>query len=154
MHTGSAATLTPSIRRSRPKPIQSPAAEELVSPGVLLAIVNARGSIEAATVGPFARELARSLAAGATRLLVDLSQADDVAATCMNSMLAARQQLVRRGGRVAVVLGPAMRRRFEALGLDARFLIAENRMQAARLLGLADGSPPQAGAPRPHARAA
>src|SRR5262245_26836132 len=128
MRAGSAATTQhPWTRRRRPEPIASPVGDQLVSPGVLLAIVNARGAIDASTVGPFARELGRSIGAGATRLLVDLSQAEDVATTCMNSLLAAKQQLVRRSGRVAVVLGPAMRRRFEALGLDRRFLVADDR---------------------------
>ncbi len=155
MRRGSAATLHPWARRSRSGPAGGSASDdELVTPGVLVGIVNARGAIDARTIDPFARELGRSIAAGATRLLVDLSQADEVAATCMNFLLAARQELSGRRGRIALVLAPAMRRRFETLGLDRRFTIADNRMQAARLLGLTDGSSPDAGEPRPHAHAA
>ena len=119
-----------------------------------MAIVNARGVIDARTVAPFARELARSTGAGATRVLVDLSRTDDVATAGLNTLLAVRQRLFDRGGRVAVVLTPAMRRRFTTLGLDGRFLLAGDRVQAARLLGLADAAPPRTDAPRPHAHAA
>ena len=105
-------------------------------------------------VEPFAHEVGNALEAGATRLLVDLSRADDVAAACQNTLLAARQRLFDRGGRIAVVLSPAMRRRFGVLGLDRRFLLAKDRIHAVRLLGLADAAPPRTHAPRPHAHAA
>ena len=119
-----------------------------------MALVNARGVIDAHTVAPFARELDRSTGAGATRVLVDLSRADDVAAAGLNTLLAMRQRLLDRGGKIAIVTSPAMGRRFAALGLDGRFLLAGDRMQAARLLGLADPAPSQTDAPRPHAHAA
>jgi anti-anti-sigma regulatory factor len=119
-----------------------------------MAIVNARGVIDAQTMAPFARELARSTAAGATRLVVDLSRANDVATAGLNTLLAARQRLLDRDGRIALVLTPAMRNRFAALGLDGRFLLARDRMHAARLLGLTDAAPPRTDAPRPHAHAA
>jgi anti-anti-sigma regulatory factor len=119
-----------------------------------MAIVNARGVIDGRTVAPFARELAHSTGAGATRLLVDLSRADDVATAGLNALLAARQRLLDGGGRIAVVLSPAMRTRFRALGLDSRFQLARDRMHAARLLGLGDAAPPRTDAPRPHAHAA
>ncbi len=140
--------------RSRNVSTRSPAPDDVVLPGVLLAIVNARGTIDARTVGPFANELTRSISAGATRLLVDLSGADEIATACMNALLAARQRLALCGGRIAVVLTPSMRRRFEVLALDRRFLVADDRMQAARLLGIGDGVPSGAGAPRPRAHAA
>jgi anti-anti-sigma regulatory factor len=131
------------------------ATDARVSPGVLLGIVNARGAIEAGAVEPFAYELGRTLEAGATRLLVDLGRATDVTSGCMNALLAARQRLFGRDGRIAVVLSPRMRRRFETLELDRRFLLADNRLQAVRLLGLGDaGSSPRTNAPRPHAHAA
>ena len=89
----------------------------------------------------------------ATRLLVDLSRADEITTTAVNALLAARQSLFARGGKVAVVLSPRMQRRFETLRLDSRFLLADDRLHAAELLGLVH-SPPEAGAPRPHAHAA
>ena len=129
--------------------------EAAVSSGVLMAIVNAQGTLDARRVEPFAAEVANALEAGATRLLVDLTRADDVAAAYHNTLLAARQRLFNRGGRIAVVLSPAMRRRFGVLGLDRRFLLAKDRMNGVRLLGLADDTaPPRTHAPRPHAHAA
>jgi len=156
MGAGSAATLHPWAHLRRP--VRSAAEPESegkpVSASVLLAIVNAQGVVDARSVGELAAELARTIGAGATRLLVDLSRADEVTATAINALLAARQKLWGRGGRLAVVLSPAMRRRFEALRLDTRFLLADDRLHAAELLGLVYGSPPEVGAPRPHAHAA
>lgn len=143
-------TLHPWSRRRSGRHDSAPA-DEIVPAGVLVAIVNADGGIDAA--GSFEREVGRSLDAGATRLLVDLSRADDVTNTCMNTLLAARQRLF-GSGRVAVVLPPRMRIRFEALGLTRRFLIADDRLQAVRLLGLGDTGSPRTSAPRPHAHAA
>lgn len=147
MRAGRPALLPPSNRPPED-------AAEPVSASVLLAIVNAHGVVDARSVGPFAAELARTIGAGATRLLVDLSRADEVATTALNALLDARREVWARGGRIAVVLSPPMRRRFEALRLDTRFLLADDRLHAAELLGLVPGSPPQAGAPRPHAHAA
>jgi anti-anti-sigma regulatory factor len=142
------------MQRARGKPLPDTSAEPAVADGVLLAIVNARGVLDERTAGSLTGELARAIRAGATRVLVDLSRADDVAAACMNALLAARQRLLSRGGRVAVVLSPAMQRRFEVLRLDRRFLLADDRMDAARLLGLAEGGAPRTGRPEPRARAA
>jgi anti-anti-sigma regulatory factor len=128
--------------------------EAAVSSGVLMAIVNAQGVLDARRVEPFAAEVGHALEAGATRLLVDLSRADDVAAAYQNTLLAARQRLFACGGRIAVVLSPAMRRRFGVLGLDRRFLLAKDRMHGVRLLGLAETAPARRHAPRPHAHAA
>jgi len=147
MRAGRPATLPPSNRPSVD-------AAEPASASVLLAIVNAQGVVDARSVAPLAAELARTIGAGATRLLVDLSRADEVAATAMNALLDARRELWRRGGTMALVLAPRMRRRFETLRLDTRFLLADDRLHAAELLGLVHGSPPEAGAPRPHAHAA
>lgn len=118
-----------------------------------MAIVNARGPIDAEHVGPFDRELSRAVGAGATRLLVDLSNADEVTTAGMNALLAARQRLFGRG-QIAVVLPRGLRRRFEALRLDRRFLLAADRLQAAQLLGLDGERSPRAGLPPSRARAA
>src|SRR5436305_1896756 len=48
-------------------------ADPATSSGLLLAIVNARGQVDAGHIEPFAAELERGLEAGATQLLVDLS---------------------------------------------------------------------------------
>jgi len=156
MGTSSAITLHPRSHRrgSGVRGGSAPSDEAAVSSGVLMAIVNAQGSLDARRVEPFDAEVGHALEAGATRLLVDLSRADDVAAAYQNTLLAARQRLFDRGGRIAVVLSPAMRRRFGVLGLDRRFLLAKDRMSGVRLLGLTDAAPPRTHAPRPHAHAA
>src|SRR5947209_14900312 len=111
-------------------------AVEPVSASVLLAIVNAYGTVDARKAGALAGELARTIEAGATRLLVDLSRADEVTTTAVNALLAARQSLFERGGKIAVVLSPRMHRRFETLRLDSRFLLADDRLHAAEPPGL------------------
>jgi anti-anti-sigma regulatory factor len=141
-------------RRGTPSAAADSALEGAVSSGVLMAIVNAQGVLDSRGAGPFEAEVGHALDAGATRLLVDLSRSDDVAAAYQNTLLAARQRLLDRGGRIAVVLSPAMRRRFGVLGLDRRFLLAKDRMHGVRLLGLGDQATPRTHAPRPHAHAA
>jgi anti-anti-sigma regulatory factor len=125
-----------------------------VSDGVLLAIVNAWGVVDEQTAGPLAAELDGAIRAGATRLLVDLSRVDDAATACMNALLAARQSVGRDGGRIAVVLSAAMRRRFEALQLDRRFQLADDRMDAVRALGLVEPTSPRRAPHAPHRAAA
>jgi anti-anti-sigma factor len=152
MRVAHASTLT-SWRRRRPGSADG-TARGVVSPGVLVAIVNAGGTIDGGSVAAFEHEVGRTVDAGASRLLVDLSRADDIATAGMNTLLAARQRLFDRGGRIALVLSPRLRRRFQTLGLDRRFLLADNRLQAVRQLGLGDTAPPRTHAPRPHAHAA
>jgi anti-anti-sigma regulatory factor len=138
-------------RRSRPREEQAPA---VVSSNVLVAIVNARGVIDASGVPALARELDSAVDAGATKLIVDLTQAEEVTTACMNALLAVRQRLAGSGGRIAIALPAWISRRFQTLGLGRRFLLVESRSDAARLLGLVE-STPRAGAPAPrHAHAA
>jgi len=63
--------------------------EPVVSSRVVVAIVSARGIIDADHVGPFARELMRAAGAGVIKLLVDLSRAEEVTTAGMNALLAA-----------------------------------------------------------------
>jgi anti-anti-sigma regulatory factor len=112
---------------------------ETVSSGVLVVIVKAGGYLDADRVGAFAGELGGAIDAGATRLLVDLDQAEEVTTAAMNALLAARQRLIGRGGRIAVVLPHRLRRRFQVLLLDRRFLLASDRIEAAELLGVTAG---------------
>ncbi len=150
MSARTAAILHPRFRAHDAK-----APGSVVSSNVLLAIVNARGVIDAGSVAPFASELGHAVEAGATKILVDLTQVDDVTTACMNALLAVRQQLVESGGQIAVALPPWIVRQFETLGLDRRLLLAPDRTSAARRLGLVDGSTPRVGAPAPrHAHAA
>ena len=158
MNARSAATVHPwthprrGLRRTAGTSVSE--AEPAVSSGVVMAIVNARGIIDANHVGPFARELMRATGAGAARLLVDLSHAEEVTTAGMNALLAARQRVLERGGQISVVLPRGLRRRFEALQLDRRFLLAADRIEAAQLLGLAAASRPGAGMPTHRSRAA
>ena len=158
MNTGNVTTLHPwthprrGLRRTSGTSVSE--SEPAVSSGVLMAIVHARGIIDANHVAPFARELTRAADAGATKLLVDLSHAEEVTTAGMNALLAARQRVAEQGGEIAVVLPRGLRRRFEALHLDRRFLLAADRLEAAQLLGLAAAGSPVAGAPAPRSRAA
>jgi anti-anti-sigma regulatory factor len=119
-----------------------------------MAIVNARGPIDARHVEPLARELDGAVRSGAQRLLVDLGSADDVTTAGINALLAAKQPLVERGGEIAVVLPPWLTRRFRALGLDRRFLLAADRLDAVGLLGLVGDDERRAPRPTAHQRAA
>jgi anti-anti-sigma regulatory factor len=112
---------------------------ESVSSGVLVAIVKAGGYIDAYRADAFGDQLNEAIDAGASRLLVDLSQAEELTTAAINALLAARQQLIGREGRIAVVLPYRLRRRFLCLQLDRRFLLASNRQEAAELLGVAAG---------------
>jgi anti-sigma B factor antagonist len=129
--------------------------DAVVSSNVLVAIVNASGVIDTAGAARLDGELGRALDAGATRIIVDLTQVSAATTACMNALLAARQRLLSVGGEVAVALSPRTEKRFETLGLGRRFLLAANRSDAARRLGLIDGAGhrPAASAPR-HAHAA
>jgi anti-anti-sigma regulatory factor len=82
----------------------------------------------------FGTELDEAIAAGATRLIVDLSE-DPVGSLALNALLRARQQLGRRG-RIALIVSPRLRRFCAAAGLDRRFLLADDYGQATRLLGI------------------
>ena len=126
-----------------------------VSSNVLVAIVNASGAIDAAGAARLDGELGRALDAGATRIIVDLTQASAATTACMNALLAARQRVLSDGGQVAVALSPRIGRRFEVIGLGRRLLLATDRSDAARQLGLIDavGRRPAPSAPR-HAHAA
>lgn len=114
-------------------------------------MVGSHGAVVEDRVPPFADDLDRALASGATRLLVDLRSATSVSTGGLNALLRARQRLLRRRGAVALVVSPALQRLLEVLNLDRRFLVARDRLTAAQLLGLlravrADSSPPTAAA--------
>jgi anti-anti-sigma regulatory factor len=104
--------------------------------GLLVAIIRASGRIDAEHVAPFTAELDAAVAAGASRLLVDLSQAEEVTTAGMNALLAARQKLMERAGLIAVVLPGWLRHRFQVLHLGRRFLLSGDRSEAVELLGV------------------
>jgi anti-anti-sigma regulatory factor len=103
---------------------------------LLVAIIKATGCIDAEHVAPFTAELDAAVAAGASRLLVDLSQAEEVTTAGMNALLAAREKLIQRAGLIAVVLPGCLRHRFQALHLGRRFLLPGDRSEAVELLGV------------------
>jgi anti-anti-sigma regulatory factor len=109
------------------------------SSSVLVALVPAGGVIDAMHVEPLVAELTGAMDAGATKLLVDLSEAETVTTAGLNALLAARQRLIGKGGRISVVLPGALRRCFHVLQLDRRLLVASDRLQAATKLGLGAG---------------
>ena len=70
----------------------------------------------------FAGEIEDALAAGSTRLLVDLANVQRARTGIFNARLSARERLLADGGRIAVVVSPALRRFVEVTGLTAVFL--------------------------------
>jgi anti-anti-sigma regulatory factor len=86
-------------------------------------------------------EVSEAVDNGATSLVVDLRAAESVGTHGLNTLLDARCRIMARGGEIAVVLPPKLRRFFGLLNLDRRFVLAANRRQAFELLGLVDSHP-------------
>ena len=86
-------------------------------------------------------DVPRAIDAGATDIVVDLRSASSVGTRVLNTLLDARCRVLARGGQIAVVLPPSLRRRFGLLNLDSRFVLAADRRQALELLGIADERP-------------
>jgi anti-anti-sigma regulatory factor len=121
---------------------------------VLIAVVGAESTTDVAFAQPLADDLDRAIDSGATMLVVDLGRAATVGTCCLNALLRARSRLLAREGRVAMVLPPRLRRLFGLLGLDRRFVLAADRLQAMELLGVTTASRPGTLSPAPRARAA
>lgn len=142
------------VRRPGSRGRPAPDVGQRVRP-LLVAVLEARGRIDASEAGALSFELERAVAAGAERLLVDWSRVADVTTAGMNALLEARRQLHGRRGVIVVVLTPRIHHLFEALGLGRRFLLARGRREAAELLLLTVTREPAAGDARTdHARAA
>jgi anti-anti-sigma regulatory factor len=103
--------------------------EQHTSP-LVLAIVAGTGAADDGQID-------RAVDSGATSLLVDLEDAQTVETPALNALLRARQQLLYRNGAIAVVVPSRMRRLFELIRFDRRFLLARDRLEALQLLGLA-----------------
>ena len=86
-------------------------------------------------------DVPRAIDDGATDIVVDLRNARSVGTRVLNTLLAARCRVLARGGQIAVVLPPWLRRRFGLLNLDSRFVLATDRRQALELLGITDDRP-------------
>ncbi len=91
--------------------------------------------VEAASVNG---EVSEAVEHGATSLVVDLRSAESVDTHGLNTLLEARCRVMERGGKIAVVLPPKLRRMFGLLNLDRRFVLAADRRQAFERLHLAD----------------
>ena len=83
-------------------------------------------------------DVSRAIESGATDIIVDLRTARSVGTRVINTLLEARCSLLARGGQIAVVLPPRLRRLFGLLNLDSRFVLAADRRQALERLGLVD----------------
>jgi anti-anti-sigma factor len=121
---------------------------------LLIAVIGAERAIDEETAQPLADELDRAVEAGAACLIVDLSRVESIGTMGLNALLRARNRMLARGGHMATVLPPRLRRLFALLRLDRRFLLASSRVQAIELLGLGGRARPRTPASAPWARAA
>jgi anti-anti-sigma factor len=121
---------------------------------LLIAVIGAERAIDAEAAQPLADELDRAVDAGAACLIVDLSRVESIGTLGLNALLRARNRMLARGGTMATILPPRLRRLFRLLRLDRRFLVATSRIQALELLGLGGHRRPRRPAPAPWARAA
>ncbi len=94
------------------------------------------GRLDAAGVRPFEEEWKRHIAAGDTRLLIDLEQTRYISSSGLRSLLAAARTSKKYGGHVALCcLSPRLVEIFEMAGFDRVFQIFPNREQAEKQLG-------------------
>lgn len=83
-------------------------------------------------------DVPQAIESGATEVIVDLRNAKSVGTRVLNTLLDARCRVLARGGQIAIVVTPRLRRLFGLLSLDRRFVLAADRRQALELLGLTD----------------
>ncbi len=89
------------------------------------------GRLDAAGVRPFEEEWKRHIAAGETRLLIDLEQTRYISSSGLRSLLAAARTAKKYDGTVALCcLGPRLVEIFEMAGFDRVFQIFPTRQQA------------------------
>jgi anti-sigma B factor antagonist len=90
-------------------------------------VVAAGGEIDLYTAPELERALTAPLTAGATQLVVDLTEATFVDSTVLHVLLRAAQHLDGAGGElIAVVPDPNVRRVFEITGFDRLFSIVSS----------------------------
>ena len=102
---------------------------------VLMALVGGGGAVEADAVAHLADDLERAVDTGATCLLVDLRQAESVSTRGLNALLRARNRLLRRDGKIVVVLSRELRHQFDVLQLDRKSLLDRPLDERRRHLG-------------------
>jgi anti-sigma B factor antagonist len=90
-------------------------------------VVAASGEVDLSTAPELERALTAALTAGATQLVVDLTEATFVDSTVLHVLLRAAQHLDGAAGElIAVVPDPNVRRVFEITGFDRRFSIVSS----------------------------
>ena len=102
---------------------------------VVMALISASYLVDSRALPRFQADLDRAVSSGATRIVVDLRPAGPVGTRALNLLLGARERVLRRKGRIVLVAPPQLRRFCELTGLDRRFLLAGDRLEAARMLG-------------------
>jgi anti-sigma B factor antagonist len=87
-------------------------------------VVTVRGEIHVSTAPEFSRLLTESVAAGRTRMVLDLTDVEFIDSTGLSVLLNALRRVTRAGGRMALVCtNPTVLRLFEITKLDSTFAI-------------------------------
>ena len=102
---------------------------------VVIALISASYLVDSKALPRFSADLDRAVSSGATRIVVDLRPAGPVGTRAVNLLLGARERMLRRHGRIVLVAQPRLRRFCELTGLDRRFSLAGDRLEAAQMLG-------------------
>jgi anti-anti-sigma regulatory factor len=102
---------------------------------VVIALISASYLVDSKALPRFSADLDRAVSSGATRLVVDLRPAGPVGTRAVNLLLGARERMLSKDGRIVLVAPPRLRRFCELTGLDRRFLLAGDRLEAAQMLG-------------------
>ncbi len=93
------------------------------------------GRLDAAGVRPFEEEWKRHMAAGETRILIDLNETRYISSSGLRSLLAAARTAKKYDGSVALCcLSPRLVEIFEMAGFDRVFQIFPSREQAEQAL--------------------
>lgn len=132
-------TVRDALALLRPRRHDADGLEACESQPVVIALISASYLIDSKALPRFSADLDRALATGATQLVVDLRGAGPVGTRALNLLLDARERVFRKRGRIVVVAPPQLRRFCELTGLDRRFLLAGDRLEAAAMLGFLPG---------------
>jgi anti-sigma B factor antagonist len=99
-------------------------------------VVVVSGELDLSTVSGLRRQVDAALAAGATRLVVDLDDVTHMDSSGLAELLDALQRARLAGGGLAlVVTSQPIRRTLQIRGVDGLFTVAESRRDAAAALG-------------------
>jgi anti-anti-sigma factor len=85
-------------------------------------VISVRGEIHVSTAPEFSRLLTASIAAGRTRMVLDLTDVEFIDSTGLSVLLNALRRITRADGRMALVCSnPTVMRLFEITRLDTTF---------------------------------